>query len=274
MGGLMARVLVLGEDVSACDAWTALLQRAGYETSAAGALAGGVTAAASESFDLVIVSQNTSNDFAAGVLRELDGTRSQGRVLILSTCGTLESAVEAMKLGAVDYVRPPADEQAALDVIARVLAHIGNLPRTAGRPTYATERWARAVLGLVHATRDIRTLEEWGREVGASSGTLRNWCRVAHLSPRRSLILGRLLRAASVASRGSWRPERLLNVTDPRTLDKLLALGGLARTAPSVKPADVLANQRLIEDASAISALVSAMSTSSSTSSSTSPGRK
>lgn len=122
-------------------------------------------------------------------------------------------------------------------------------------PNYAAARWARAVAKLVKEQGDVRTIAEWARSVGVSAGALRNWCRAASVSPRKSLILSRLLRCVRQADGVPWRAEQFLDVTDPRTLAKILKAGGLDTTNGRVTVDELLNRQKLISDDSAIAVL-------------------
>jgi hypothetical protein len=93
--------------------------------------------------------------------------------------------------------------------------------------SYATERWAHAVVKVVTHAEDTRTVEQWGRLVGASRGTLGTWCRVARVSPRRSLDLARLLRALTVTRGNLLEIHDVMDIVEPRTLQRLLGRAGL-----------------------------------------------
>jgi hypothetical protein len=120
---------------------------------------------------------------------------------------------------------------------------------------HAAERWATAVAGLRAATRDVRTIADWGRAIGVSAGALREWCQIARVSPRRTLLLARLLRAVAHSSNRPWRPEQRLDIVDRRTLRRLLLAGGLPLEAERVTVGDLLARQTLITDPYALVAL-------------------
>ena len=120
---------------------------------------------------------------------------------------------------------------------------------------HAAERWAAAVAGLRPAARDVRTIAEWGRVIGVSAGALREWCQVARVSPRRTLLLARLIRAVTHSTNRPWRPEQRLDIVDRRTLRRLLMAGGLPLDADRVTVGDLLAGQTLVTDPYALLAL-------------------
>jgi hypothetical protein len=114
---------------------------------------------------------------------------------------------------------------------------------------HSAVRWARAVVPLVDASKDPRTIRQWSEAVFVSMGALRNWCRTAGVSPRRSLVLGRLLRAAVLNDGGRRRPEDLLDFVDRRTLHGILRFAGLDEQADFPTGGDnLLRRQQLVRD--------------------------
>ncbi len=118
---------------------------------------------------------------------------------------------------------------------------------------HAVARWANAIVPLIDAPSDPKTLARWSRCIFVSPGALRNWCRTASISPRRSLVFARLLRAVVLNEHGDRRLENLLDVVDRRTLTGLLEFAGFE--GPAQFPSDpeaFLGRQNLIRDADAL----------------------
>jgi DNA-binding response OmpR family regulator len=159
-------------------------------------------------------------------------------------------------LGAADYLEKPLSGDLLVDAVKRF---VGGEHADAGTwASHAGARWAKAVVGIVNAPEDPRTVAEWGQCIGAGEGTLRNWCHTAKLSPKRSLSLARLLRALYLSRSRLWHPEQLLNVVDGRTLNRMLVQGGLDRMAtPSIDA--FLRKQTLIADQTAVNELRKAL---------------
>jgi hypothetical protein len=169
---------------------------------------------------------------------------------------------EALRLGACDVLEQPLTPGLLLAAVHNAM--ISDDARKSGPARsepelHSVTRWADVVVRAVCAPRDLRTLREWGREVGVSVGGLRNWCGTARLPARRSLNFVRLLRAVVQRKTTIASPEDLLNVVDRRTLAKLLMMaGGTARELP----ADVhefLRRQTFISDVSAVRAVQAAL---------------
>lgn len=126
---------------------------------------------------------------------------------------------------------------------------------------HAVVRWANALAPVLGSPTDPRTIADWARIVFSSPGALRNWCYAASMSPRRSLIFARLLRAISASRRAHRRPEQLLDVVDARTIRAMLASAGFK--APSQVPSEIdefIDRQRLIVDPTALAEVRTAIS--------------
>jgi hypothetical protein len=127
---------------------------------------------------------------------------------------------------------------------------------------HAAERWALAVVGILDSPFDPKTVAMWGKALGVSEGSLRDWCRASHCLPKPSLDLARLLRAIVQAPHYGWDPFNLLDIAHERTLRDLLRRGGLTEfpsTETPLTPQQFLAMQRYIANPVALAALAGAL---------------
>jgi hypothetical protein len=122
---------------------------------------------------------------------------------------------------------------------------------------YAGERWANAVLTVVSSSEDPKTIEHWGRLVGASRGTLVTWCRAAHVPPRRSLELARLLRALRLTDGNVADIQDVMDIVEPRTIKRLIARCGISSDRCGSK--DFLVHQALVRQPKALALLDAAL---------------
>jgi hypothetical protein len=118
------------------------------------------------------------------------------------------------------------------------------------RPGCATERWAGLVLKVREADADPKTLRDWAAFVGMSQSSLCECCRIVDVQPHAARDLARLLRAVSRSSEDGIYPAMLLDVSDRRTLRRLMALAGIDERQP-VSVDAFLDRQRLIPRTSA-----------------------
>lgn len=97
--------------------------------------------------------------------------------------------------------------------------------------------WVDLVVRVVRADVDVPTLGAWATLVGKSVGSLRLHSYAIHVSPRRTLLFARLLRAVAHARGQRWDLGEWLHAADLRTLQRAARLGGIPETgvlAPSV----------------------------------------
>jgi DNA-binding NtrC family response regulator len=72
-------------------------------------------------FSLVLLDLRMPGIDGMAVLREIAQQRPHTRVVMVTAHGTIENAVEALKLGAVDYIQKPFSPQEIRDLVTRVL---------------------------------------------------------------------------------------------------------------------------------------------------------
>jgi hypothetical protein len=127
---------------------------------------------------------------------------------------------------------------------------------------HAADRWAQAVTGILDCPFDPKTVSMWAKAIGVSEGALRDWCRVAHCRPKRSLDFARLLRALMQAQAHGWDLFNLLDVVNERTMRNLLVRGGLPDLLSTKAPLTMdrfLLTQRYITNRVALATLAAWM---------------
>jgi AraC-like DNA-binding protein len=137
---------------------------------------------------------------------------------------------------------------------------MNNVTLTGGATAHAAARLARVLTPIIDSPTDPRTLEEWSDVVFVSRAALKNWCRMAGISPRRFLVFGRLLRAVCLSEQGRYKPEHLLDVVDRRTLLGLIKCAGLDPRGEFPKDTGTfLGRQVLIQDPDALREIARAL---------------
>ena len=141
----------------------------------------------------------------------------------------------------------------SLPGIGEALRHLD--PDDGPRPGDGLNRWSAAVVRIVGSPRDPQHVPVWAQLINVSPHTVRTWCRTANLSVKRSLDLGRLLRAAQLSRRSNAPIGAFLDIAHPHTLRRfgdtaVLDMRGTARPLH-----EVLARQRFVVEARAVDAL-------------------
>ena len=103
----MARLLVIDDDTGVRDSIARMLRSAGYTVQTAKSGEEGFELARDDAFDVILSDLRMSGLSGTEVLRQLREVRVDASFIIMTGFGTVETAVEAMKLGAVDFVQKP-----------------------------------------------------------------------------------------------------------------------------------------------------------------------
>lgn len=119
---MASRILVVDDERSLREMLSVLLRRAGYDVS----VADGQTSAAVEiskepSFDLVITDLSMPDGSGMGVLNAARAHDDSTQVVMITAYATTAQAVEAMRLGAYDYIQKPFKNKELLVVVEKAL---------------------------------------------------------------------------------------------------------------------------------------------------------
>ncbi|GKS57180.1 acetoacetate metabolism regulatory protein AtoC [Nitrospira sp.] len=103
----MEKILVVDDEPSLRDVLSIMLKKAGYATNTASDGEEAVTQIGKEIYDLVITDLKMPGMGGMDVLKAVKSSSPDTVVLVVTAFGSAESAVEAMKLGAYDYLTKP-----------------------------------------------------------------------------------------------------------------------------------------------------------------------
>ena len=103
----MPRILVIDDDTAVRDSIERMLQAGGHTVQSAPSGEAGLTLARGGAFDVILSDMRMAGLSGLDVLRKLREQRVDSVFIIMTGFGTVETAVEAMKLGAVDFVQKP-----------------------------------------------------------------------------------------------------------------------------------------------------------------------
>jgi len=103
----MGKLLVVDDDAGMRRSLAIMLHRQGYAVTEAPGGEEGARAIESEGFDLIIADLKMDRLSGLDILRLARQVRPDAEVILITAFGTVESAVEAMKLGAFDFITKP-----------------------------------------------------------------------------------------------------------------------------------------------------------------------
>ncbi len=119
----MSRVLVVDDEPSICWALSRLAQSLGHEVVVASSAEQGLDLAARQPPDAVMLDVRLPGMDGLTAMRQLARPGDGPPVIIMTAYGDLRTAVEAVRLGAFDYLIKPFDLETAERAVRRALAH-------------------------------------------------------------------------------------------------------------------------------------------------------
>ena len=118
---MKGRVLVVDDERRQRDILQMILESEGYETTAAGNGRQALQAARTQPFDVVLTDLKMPDMSGIELLSELLASQPGLCVTIMTAHGTIDSAVDAMKKGAFDYLTKPLEKDEVLVVLRRAM---------------------------------------------------------------------------------------------------------------------------------------------------------
>lgn len=116
-----AKVLVVDDEVNIREAMAAILGDEGYEVGTAASVEQAVSALGGDYYQVVVSDMRMDGESGHDLLRWLREHCPETEMILLTAYGSVEGAVEAMKLGAYDYLCKPVDRRRLSMLIEKAL---------------------------------------------------------------------------------------------------------------------------------------------------------
>ena len=117
----MAKILVVDDQRNMRTTLAMMLRGAGYEVDEASDGNDGANMGAKGAYDIILTDLRMGAFDGISVLRAVKESHAMTEVIVMTAYGTIESAVEAMRLGAFDYIQKPFTEQELLMKVERAI---------------------------------------------------------------------------------------------------------------------------------------------------------
>ncbi len=117
----MERILIVDDEKNYLVVLDALLGEAGYDVLTAQNGATALSILAEDEVDLMVTDMRMPGMSGLELIGELRARHPDTQVIVMTAYGTVENAVEAMKLGAVDYIMKPFENQELLLTVEKAL---------------------------------------------------------------------------------------------------------------------------------------------------------
>src|SRR2546430_3901500 len=116
------KILLIEDDASIVGGLKKELQAEGYEVAVATRGDNGLAQAKEQLFDVVITDLKMPGLSGLELVEQLHATKPKLPIILVTAFGTTETAIEATKLGAYDYLLKPFDMAELLDLLAESVA--------------------------------------------------------------------------------------------------------------------------------------------------------
>ncbi len=117
----MPKILIVDDQRNMRTTLAMMLRGGGFEVEEASDGEQGSVRGATEAFDVVLTDLRMGNKDGIDVLRAVKESHAMTEVIVMTAYGTIESAVDAMRLGAFDYIQKPFTEQELLVKVGKAV---------------------------------------------------------------------------------------------------------------------------------------------------------
>jgi two-component system response regulator PilR (NtrC family) len=164
------RVLVVDDELSMREFLSILLEREGYDVSVAASADEALKIMESKLFDLVLSDVNMPGLSGIELLARIKNKSPETAVLMLTAFSAAEQAVEAMKLGAYDYVCKPFKNEEIKQLIKNALEKQGLIRENRMLKNDASQR--DSFCGIIGKSPKMRSLFDMIQKVAASQSSV------------------------------------------------------------------------------------------------------
>ncbi|MBC8870957.1 MAG: sigma-54-dependent Fis family transcriptional regulator [Planctomycetes bacterium] len=161
----MGKILIVDNDKELVHFLTRLCVKQGYEVASCTDGISGLERAKSEAFDLILLDYKMPGLNGLETLAEIKRAQIRTPVIVMTAFGTTETAIEAMKLGAYDYLLKPFDSEGLKRLAADALEVNRLMKEIVSLPNSITKVF-RAASGLVRIVGTSRPMQEVFKVIG------------------------------------------------------------------------------------------------------------
>ena len=123
MAETLKRILVVDDEENARMALSKILTREGYDVASAGNGYEALNYLRDKEVELIITDINMPEMNGMAFLRELNRSHPASNVIMITAYGEVESYIEAMNLGAFEYINKPVKFDELNKIIRKILKH-------------------------------------------------------------------------------------------------------------------------------------------------------
>ena len=160
-----ARILVIEDDARSAQSLERLLKSQGYAVTLCHRGDEGFERASKENFELIITDFRLPGVDGLELIRQLHAEKPRLPMVLMTAFGTTETAIEATKHGAFEYVLKPFDVAEMLEVVKRAVASARLMSGHVGLGADADQPATQAIVG------NSRAMQAVYKEIGRVAAT-------------------------------------------------------------------------------------------------------
>jgi DNA-binding NtrC family response regulator len=138
---MSTRLLIVDDDRAMCDWLVDELERRSFEVSVCNSGEQALSRVTAQDFDVLLTDLNMPGISGIDVCRRLANCRPDVPVVVITAFGSLETAVDAIRAGAYDFITKPIDVEPLVIAVERAARHrslreeVKRLRRAVGKPS-------------------------------------------------------------------------------------------------------------------------------------------
>ena len=133
------KILVVDDEPMICNSCKEILEDDGYQVDLAYSGQEGLKKALEDRFDLAIVDMKMPDMNGMALLKRIRGERMETPVIMITGYSTVDTAVEAMKLGASEYIPKPFTPDELSSAVRTVMSRRETIPAQPSAERLITE---------------------------------------------------------------------------------------------------------------------------------------
>ena len=152
-----AKILIIDDDAEVRYSLNRVLSSRNYEVVSAGSGEEGIKVAADESPEVILLDNRMTGMTGIETLRHLKSIDSRFMIILMTGYGTTQTAIEAMKFGAFDYIVKPFDVKKVIGLTERAFSEARELTKVGDeyRPLIDSADYSEGIVGKSDAMREV-----------------------------------------------------------------------------------------------------------------------
>lgn len=188
----MTKTLIIDDDVAFCKMLSTFLNKKGFDVQTAFSAETALKKIGEVSFDIILTDVRLPEKDGTEVLKEVKAKNPKIQVILMTGYAQVNLAVDAIKMGAFDYISKPVNPEKMLETIEKALSEVAHDNSSKAKETKKTKSSSEKKSQKEELTGPAKTLgsPEFISGVGEASEKLDNYINLVAPTDMSVLIIG------------------------------------------------------------------------------------